>query len=498
MTKIHINRRDVFSYPDKNTYFNPSESYPEYKWKQDSISIEKNEIYDMLRQSLYFLDLDKENFGSENWNPFKDIIKPGQTVLLKPNIVLHRHNDLDCVITHPSLVRATIDYVCIALNNTGKIIIGDAPLQSCNFEYIKNNVGYKEILEFYSNKNTNIELIDFRNFISDINRSIGEYNVVTHKDDNNMYCVDFLQDSLLDEVSNKYKQFRVTNYDHRLMKKYHNKKHHKYLIRDILLQADVIITMPKPKTHRKAGFTAALKNNIGTVVHKHCLPHHTKGSKENGNDEYLKASFLKCLRYEIIQKIDICNFYNKKGFIKIWKKLLGKVQKIINKTHKCKFYEGSWYGNDTIWRTFGDLTRALIYTDKNGNLQKYSQRKFFIIADMIISGEREGPLEPSRKNQGMIVAGDDFLAFDSVISKIMGFDYKKIPGIYRMFNIIKYSISNIRYEDIIVSSNDNKLDNIRLKDADFSHIAPFYPTLGWKGHIEDDDRKQDYDRLYQE
>ena len=38
-----------------------------------------------------------------------------------------------------------------------------------------------------------------------------------------------------------------------------------YCISEACLEADVIINLPKPKTHRKAGFTGALKNMIGVV-----------------------------------------------------------------------------------------------------------------------------------------------------------------------------------------------------------------------------------------
>ncbi len=39
----------------------------------------------------------------------------------------------NAVITPGSLIRALLDYVCIALKGTGCITIGDAPIQSCFF-----------------------------------------------------------------------------------------------------------------------------------------------------------------------------------------------------------------------------------------------------------------------------------------------------------------------------------------------------------------------------
>ena len=48
--------------------------------------------------------------------------------------------------------------------------------------------------------------------------------------------------------------------------------------------------MPKPKCHRKAGMTSALKNFVGANVRKEFLPHHTMGSIKEGGDEYFVTS----------------------------------------------------------------------------------------------------------------------------------------------------------------------------------------------------------------
>lgn len=118
----------------------------------------------MIRESLYNMGFDKENFGTKHWNPLKELIKPGDVVLIKPNMVMHineKHdNGIDCMITHPSLVRAIVDYVVLALEGRGTIIIGDAPVQSCDFERLVEEQGYSNIVNFYKEKGIEIELID--------------------------------------------------------------------------------------------------------------------------------------------------------------------------------------------------------------------------------------------------------------------------------------------------------------------------------------------------
>ena len=97
----------------------------------------------MIRDLFLNLGMDYENYDKPEWNPLKDIVSPGDIVLLKPNMVLHEHNDgpefdLFSVITHPSIVRAVADYAVIALQGNGRIIIGDAPLQTCKYDLLVN------------------------------------------------------------------------------------------------------------------------------------------------------------------------------------------------------------------------------------------------------------------------------------------------------------------------------------------------------------------------
>ena len=73
-------------YPDKP--WNPSVSYPEYSFG-DCIAPTRNDAYDMVRQCLHALGLDESNYATPAWNPLGDYVKPGQTVVVKPNWVLH-------------------------------------------------------------------------------------------------------------------------------------------------------------------------------------------------------------------------------------------------------------------------------------------------------------------------------------------------------------------------------------------------------------------------
>ena len=201
-------------------------------------------------------------------------------------------------------------------------------------------------------------------------------------------------------------RLRITNYSPDRLAKHHCEGKHEYFVSDYVLNADVIINMPKPKTHRKAGVTIALKNLVGINVRKEFLPHHTIGSVKEDGDEYRKKSKFRkisSIAYDYKNKFEGEGKYVRAFFCLV----VGYGIKIIS--NKC-FHdemEGSWSGNHTISKTIVDLNKILLYADKNGNIQLERQRKLLNIADMIISGEKEGPVAPSPKYVGYLVLGED-------------------------------------------------------------------------------------------
>ena len=53
--------------------------------------------------------------------------------------------------------------------------------------------------------------------------------------------------------------------------------------------ADVVINLPKLKTHKKTGVTISLKNMVGINGYRNCLPHHTIGTPDASGDEFAAA-----------------------------------------------------------------------------------------------------------------------------------------------------------------------------------------------------------------
>src|SRR5262245_33688925 len=83
-------------------------------------------------------------------------------------------------------------------------------------------------------------------------------------------------------------------------------------------------------------------------------------------------------------------------------------------------YDGSWYGNDTVWRMALDLQRVLHYGATDGTLSNHVQRKVLTITDAIIAGQGDGPLSPTPIEFGIMTLGVNAAAVDWIHALLMG------------------------------------------------------------------------------
>ena len=464
------------TYPSKDHCFRPSKCYPEMPFPED-VSPVPNDVYDMVRESLHLYGLDQEHYGSADWNPLGEIIQPGNKVLLKPNLVMHHNHNQDgsqCLYTQPSVTAAVIDYVMIALKGQGKIIIGDAPMQECQFDVLIQESGYDRLVEYYAKKGIDVQLCDFRNVKTYVEHGVHRLQTASKSKG---ILVNMTDSSSFQGLSEEHlANMRITNYDPRILQVHHNSQTHEYLIAEDVLTSDVVINLPKPKTHRKAGITACLKNLVGINSSKEYLPHHTnEGSKDKG-DAYQKRHIIMRFANYMLDKKNALEHEGKYVRARaLWHpiRIFFAVGKVI--FHE-KYNEGSWYGNETIWRTILDLNKILLYADKTGRICDSRQRKVFHIADMIISGENDGPVNPSAKPAGIIMAGRDAVAMDQVITSLMGFDWKLIPTLREANNAVP-PISII--EEITIISNHTQWHKMHCDDIKRSASLRFIPNPGW-------------------
>ncbi len=461
--------------------FNPPERYPEFTGNEVD---QDNQVYHWVRETLLRLGLDRDNFGTPHWNPLKDVVDPGMTVFIKPNLVRHQHQkgkDILSVISHASVMRPILDYICIALKNQGRIIIGDSPAITSDFDAAMSMSQIDEVVAWYRHQTpVPIECIDLRTHRAVRTWLYGQWGQGKVAADPRGHQYVDLGDQSYFEGSDP-KRLRIGVASHREMYIHHSGGRHAYLFPRSVLESDVIISIPKMKTHRRTAVTLALKNMMGLPAGKDSLPHFVTGSAEEGGDQYIHPSWRKRFHTKLHDQLQTQPFVPVKFLCALLKKAIWYSHWIV--PFKDDINEAMWYGNDTVWRTLLDIHRAVYYVDKNGEFRDTPQRRHFCLLDGIIAGEKNGPSSPDRVAPGVLVAGFNPVALDAVAASLMGFDIDKIPVIKKgleehsrprpLFRGTRETIEVIDGEDVLTLAEFKTRRNLK-----------FEPHPNWKGHVE--------------
>jgi hypothetical protein len=223
-----------------------------------------------------------------------------------------------------------------------------------------------------------------------------------------------------------------SDYNRKEIVQQHLDGHHRYLIAATVLNSDVVISVPKLKTHKKTGVTINLKNLVGINGDKNYLAHYRVGSPSQGGDEYPDTANLLLLILRAWGRL------SRNGLLAPNKQSLRNVYRILRLPfsglrllYKCIWKRaireaGDWPGNDTCWRMCLDLNLILRFADAKGTLHDTPQRHNFCLVDGIVSGEGNGPMNPDPKCCGVLVAGRDPYQTDYICAQLMGFDPEKI------------------------------------------------------------------------
>jgi uncharacterized protein (DUF362 family) len=461
----HTNKK---IYPDMNTYFKVQRK----KHQLNLLRNNKNHIYKGIESVFFQLKMDKINSKNENWNPLKELIHNGDTVLIKtnfvglqPNYMCKNWGPIECVATHGSIIYPLIEYAYKATGDGGKIIVADAPMDITDFKDIIYQTGIESIVEYLQQKhNVPVELIDLRK------KYIEKWTWIERElkgDPWGYVKIDLKNNSEFKDINGIFQGAASYGYESELPNKYH-KSNHVYEIPRSVLMANCIINVPKLKTHNMAGVTLSLKNMVGISSKKNWLPHHRKGGIKDGGDEYKDKP-------EMLGKKD--SWIHTLSKIPLGRKLLTILAYYLYSTkYKDGFKtttirDGEWYGNDTVWRMVLDLNKILFYCDTKGELKEKMQRKYLTIIDGIVGGEGEGPIRCVPKRCGLLIGGYNPLSVDIEATKIMGFDPKKIPMLRNGLRLKKYQFNRFKYKCIYNES----IEKFKFK-----------PPFGWMGHIEQD------------
>lgn len=468
------------AYPSRAPY-HPAEAYPEAPFPEREG--EPNAIYAAMRQLFAGMGLDAARYGTCAWNPLGALIQPGETVLLKPNLVRQSHqfnDDWEYVITHGSIIRAVADYVFIALEGRGRIIIADAPQTDSRLDLIAQRLGFAELTEFYQRHGVVIEVVDLRNEFWIEQNGIYVERVPLAGDPAGKPLVKLGERSMFAPVSGRtyygaFYDVSETNY-------HHSGGRHEYQFSGTALSADVVINLPKLKTHKKSGVTISLKNLVGLNTNKNLLPHHSLGTPSQGGDQFADESMVHRLENSLVGTAKRL-LLSDNGAVKLLaRKLKGPAYRAFGETHAV-VRSGNWWGNDTIWRMVIDLNKILRFANPDGTLREESPKRYMSIVDGILAGEGNGPMAPDPKPVGLLAAGFNPAAVDWVCARLMGFDPQLIPHIRESFRQEDLPVATFGPEAIALSSNDPGINIERLLEQTGRFFA-FEPHFGWKGQIE--------------
>ena len=471
------------AYPEA-TPFHPDTHFPEFGG--DGPLSKANHAFRGVRDLLVCLGLDESHFGQPDWNPLGSLVHPGDTVILKPNLIKpHRKSvahvdEWQQVVTNGSIVRAVADYVALALRHSGKILIVDGPETDADFGEIVHKTGLDGVAEHLRGLGVNCELIDLRR-----ERWFAEGDVLVQRTplagDPCGYVEVALDDASEFEDYGLSGLFYGADYDVRETASYHDRGRHRYVMCRSVMAADVIIDLPKLKTHKKVGATLCMKNMVGVTGLRNCLPHFTFGSAGDGGDEFPPGA-----RGARIQSHAIRAF--KRALARRGGKG-GRLAKAVKRTGKAIFgateevvRSGNWYGNDTAWRMVLDLNKVIRWFDGDG-ARRSSPRRMLCIVDGIVAGEGNGPLDPDPKPCGLLVGGVNPVAVDTTCAILMGFDDSSMPVLSRAWTAHELPLTDFRPSDVECRSTRDAWRGTLASLRHAPHLG-FRPHFGWRGHIE--------------
>ncbi len=428
--------------------------------------------------------------NSDESGPFGKVVPRGARVLVKPNLVLHQNEGsggLDCLVTHPSLIRATVE----AALRTGaaEVLVGDAPIQGCDFNALMETSGLGSWAQEVMARDSRFKGVrDFRRTIGVLVHGV-RVAAENLQSEDRFTLFDLGGQSLLEPISAPQNPFRVAWYDPRLMAKTHHHGLHQYLVAKDVVEADVIINLPKLKTHKKAGITCALKNLIGINGNKEYLPHHRLGGSQRGGDCYPGNGALKRALEYLSDRQNLTSSYAE-GML--WRLLFAVVARASRAQGDRTGTDGSWSGNDTIWRTCLDLNRILLYGRSggrgsngamsagimvNGVMTDEIQRRVIHVADAVVAGQANGPLAPQPLNLGLILGSNNAAAMDWVGAHLLAYDPEKIALVLHAFDQFRWPIADFPSSGVLVTGDLGEGSPLRVLEA---VRQPVIHPAGWR------------------
>jgi len=462
--------------------FHPGEAYPELPFP-DAVGTEPNPAYAGVRAAFHLLGLDAARFGTRDWNPLGELIRPGSSVLLKPNMIreshLQRPQEWEQIITHGSVVRAVADYVAIALAGRGRIQIADAPQTDSDFQLIAARMGLAEVARFYGDRSPlAIEILDLRSTHWRSRDGVILARSAAAGDPAGTTEVDLGRRSSFYGLPPRV--YYGADYDIEETNRHHHGERHAYMFSTSALAADVVINLPKLKTHKKCGVTLSLKNLVGLNGNKNWLPHYALGAPEQGGDQYAASGGRRRVEMHLLNRLKPLLTRSSPLLLELARRLKLLGARVFGDT-EAVVRSGNWHGNDTTWRMALDLARILLYASPDGAIAPAPRAGYLSLIDGIIAGEGNGPMSADARPAGLVIAGGNPAAVDWVATQLMGFDPARVKIVSEAFAPAELPLAGFSPAEIELHAPPELSG---LLSAERVPWPAFRPHFGWVGAIE--------------
>ncbi len=423
---------------------------------RQSARYETGEVGDSVRRAVAALGLD--------WGSF---VQPGERVVLKPNFIRESHTERPAeweqIITHGSVIAAVAEAVAAALKGRGTITIADAPQTDSDFEKICARAEIPQLRARLAREwpELKLEVLDLRREAWRTERGVIVARRKLPEDPRGYTRIDLGEQSCF---HGKAGRFYGADYDAAFTQKHHAAGWHEYLLSRSVMDADAFINLPKLKTHKKVGVTLSLKNLVGINGDKNYLPHFSIGTPDEGGDEFPTSAARHKVQSKLIAAFKAAAKTTGRATPwwgpvakRVGSKIFGDTSRVVR--------SGNWWGNDTTWRMCLDLNQALQQFDGAAR-RRTKPLRYLSLIDGIIAGEGNGPMEADAKPCGLLLAGTNPAAVDFVATRLMGFDWEKVPTIRE----------GMRQFDLCA-------DDVEIV-PELGEPFRFRPHFGWVGHIE--------------
>lgn len=408
-------------------------------------------------------------------------------VVIKPNWVREgdtrpeRQEQWEHVITHPAVLWATVRHVDRVLRGRGRVTICDAPQTDSSLRTLLARCGFDLYVRRYPLEHgTPVAVVDLRREEWTTRDGVVIAREALPGDPAGYSLVDLGSSSRFG--SRRMDNVYGADFDYRFTQSQHADGHHRYLISSTVLRADLVINMPKLKTHKKGGITGALKNMVGINGDKNYLPHHTFGPPARGGDEFPDAKRLGAMESKAVRLYKSMVRRLPESVVRSAAVPIKKLGGMVFGDTSRVIRSGNWHGNDTVWRMTLDLDAIVRWVDADGSIRG-RPRPVLVVMDGVLGGEAEGPMSPDPKPGDMLLVCDDPAVADHAAALWMGFDPALIPAVTHAFDPVELPLTSARAEAIMVDSAEQVCRG-PLAEVVAVHGKSFRPHSGWRGKIE--------------